>query len=119
MIFQEDQKPENKCQNSSKPILNTARKKLRISRSNDEKNQTHNTALASQGSTRSAQSHEACSISLGSTHGLENNERLRAILYKLAYKQLTNGEWKRLAHHWAFTEEQVRAIEHQYTGIFP
>lgn len=44
------------------------------------------------------------------------NERLREVLFKLAYKQLGPGEWKRLAHHWAFTEEQIRAIEHQYTG---
>lgn len=38
------------------------------------------------------------------------------MLYKLSYKQLGPGEWKRLAQHWAFTEEQIRAIEHQYTG---
>lgn len=47
-----------------------------------------------------------------------SNERLKEILYKLAYKQLQPGEWKRLAAHWAFTEEQIRAIEHQYTGEF-
>lgn len=46
----------------------------------------------------------------------KSNERLKEILYKLAYKQLQPGEWKRLAMHWAFTEEQIRAIEHQYTG---
>ncbi|KAK4883551.1 hypothetical protein RN001_006870 [Aquatica leii] len=45
-----------------------------------------------------------------------DSERLREILFKLAYKQLGPGEWKRLANHWAFTEEQIRAIEHQYTG---
>ncbi|XP_049791659.1 ankyrin repeat and death domain-containing protein 1A-like isoform X4 [Schistocerca nitens] len=44
------------------------------------------------------------------------NERLRAVLWKVAYKQLAPGEWKRLAHHWAFTDEQIKAIEHQYTG---
>lgn len=46
----------------------------------------------------------------------KESERLREVLYKLAYKQLGPGEWKRLAQHWAFTEEQIRAIEHQYTG---
>ncbi|KAI4458891.1 ankyrin repeat and death domain-containing protein [Holotrichia oblita] len=46
----------------------------------------------------------------------KESERFREVLYKLAYKQLAPGEWKRLAHHWAFTEEQIRAIEHQYTG---
>ncbi|XP_068911669.1 ankyrin repeat and death domain-containing protein 1A-like isoform X1 [Tenebrio molitor] len=45
-----------------------------------------------------------------------DNERLREILYKVAYKQLGPGEWKMLAHHWAFTEEQIKAIEHQYNG---
>lgn len=45
-----------------------------------------------------------------------DNERLKEILYKLAYKQLGPGEWKQLAHHWAFTDEQIKAIEHQYNG---
>lgn len=48
--------------------------------------------------------------------GSENGEKVRQILYKLAYKQLQPEEWKRLAYHWAFTEEQIKAIEHQYTG---
>lgn len=48
-----------------------------------------------------------------------SSERLREILYKLSYKQLQPGEWKRLAIHWAFTEEQIKAIEHQYTGNIP
>ncbi|XP_076260558.1 uncharacterized protein LOC143196611 isoform X1 [Rhynchophorus ferrugineus] len=43
-------------------------------------------------------------------------ERLKEILYKLAYKHLSHGEWKRLAYHWAFTEDQIKAIEHQYNG---
>jgi hypothetical protein len=46
------------------------------------------------------------------------NERLRELLFRVAYKQLAEGEWKRLAHHWAFTGEQIKAIEHQYTGMW-
>lgn len=46
----------------------------------------------------------------------DGQERFKQILWKLAYKQLEPSDWKRLAHHWAFTEEQIRAIEHQYTG---
>ncbi|XP_068993389.1 ankyrin repeat and death domain-containing protein 1A isoform X1 [Neodiprion pinetum] len=42
-------------------------------------------------------------------------ERLRSILWRLAYKQLAPPDWKKLALHWAFTHEQIRAIEHQYT----
>ena len=59
------------------------------------------------------------SESRGSTAGTihpDANERVRSLLFWLAYKQLSEGEWKRLAHHWAFTSDQVKAIEHQYTG---
>ncbi|KAH0949131.1 hypothetical protein HN011_011253 [Eciton burchellii] len=44
------------------------------------------------------------------------SEQIRSILWKLAYKQLAPGDWKKLALHWAFTPEQIKAIEHQYTG---
>ncbi|XP_044756655.1 ankyrin repeat and death domain-containing protein 1A-like isoform X2 [Coccinella septempunctata] len=50
------------------------------------------------------------------TQRLRESERLREILYKLAYKQLGPGEWKKLAQHWAFTDDQIKAIEHQYNG---
>ncbi|XP_024879460.1 ankyrin repeat and death domain-containing protein 1A-like isoform X4 [Temnothorax curvispinosus] len=43
-------------------------------------------------------------------------EQVRSVLWKLAYKQLAPGDWKKLAFHWAFTPEQIRAIEHQYTA---
>ncbi|EZA51978.1 Ankyrin repeat and death domain-containing protein 1A [Ooceraea biroi] len=43
------------------------------------------------------------------------SEQIRSILWKLAYKQLAPGDWKKLALHWAFTPEQIKAIEHQYT----
>ena len=46
----------------------------------------------------------------------EGQDRFKQVLWKLAYKQLEPNDWKRLAHHWAFTDEQIRAIEHQYTG---
>lgn len=45
-----------------------------------------------------------------------SHERVRELLYKVAYKHLGQGEWKRLAYHWNFTEDQIKAIEHQYTG---
>ncbi|XP_011264439.1 ankyrin repeat and death domain-containing protein 1A isoform X1 [Camponotus floridanus] len=44
------------------------------------------------------------------------SEQVRSILWKLAYKQLAPGDWKKLALHWAFTPEQIKAIEHQYTA---
>ncbi|KOC66568.1 Ankyrin repeat and death domain-containing protein 1A [Habropoda laboriosa] len=42
-------------------------------------------------------------------------EQIRSVLWKLAYKQLGPQDWKKLAMHWAFTPDQIRAIEHQYT----
>ncbi|PBC28819.1 Ankyrin repeat and death domain-containing protein [Apis cerana cerana] len=45
------------------------------------------------------------------------SEHIRSILWKLAYKQLGPEDWKKLALHWAFTNDQIRAIEHQYTGL--
>ncbi|OAD61080.1 Ankyrin repeat and death domain-containing protein 1A [Eufriesea mexicana] len=44
------------------------------------------------------------------------SEHIRSILWKLAYKQLGPEDWKKLALHWAFTHDQIQAIEHQYTG---
>ncbi|KOX69279.1 Ankyrin repeat and death domain-containing protein 1A [Melipona quadrifasciata] len=44
------------------------------------------------------------------------SEHIRSILWKLAYKQLGPEDWKKLALHWAFTYDQIQAIEHQYTG---
>ncbi|KAF0685235.1 Uncharacterized protein FWK35_00037574, partial [Aphis craccivora] len=44
----------------------------------------------------------------------ETDENLESILRKLSHKQLSPGEWKKLAHLWAFTDEQIKAIEHQY-----
>ncbi|XP_043685855.1 ankyrin repeat and death domain-containing protein 1A-like isoform X5 [Vespula pensylvanica] len=43
-------------------------------------------------------------------------EPIRSVLWKLAYKQLGPEDWKKLALHWAFSYEQIKAIEHQYTG---
>ncbi|XP_054009372.1 ankyrin repeat and death domain-containing protein 1A-like isoform X1 [Hylaeus anthracinus] len=43
-------------------------------------------------------------------------EHIRSVLWKLAYKHLGPEDWKKLALHWAFTHEQIRAIEHQYTA---
>ncbi|KAK3925030.1 Ankyrin repeat and death domain-containing protein 1B, partial [Frankliniella fusca] len=42
--------------------------------------------------------------------------RLRKWRLSLAHKQLGPHDWRKLARHWKFTDDQVRAIEHQYTG---
>lgn len=41
---------------------------------------------------------------------------MKEVLWKLGMNQLMQGEWKKIARHWQFTDEQIRAIEHQYTG---
>ncbi|XP_033231984.1 ankyrin repeat and death domain-containing protein 1A-like [Belonocnema kinseyi] len=44
------------------------------------------------------------------------SDHVRSICWRVAYKQLGSGDWKRLALHWAFNHDQINAIEHQYTG---
>lgn len=41
---------------------------------------------------------------------------IRKLLYHLARNHLQSNDWKRLARFWDFTEDQIKAIEHQYTG---
>lgn len=41
---------------------------------------------------------------------------MRNMLWNLAYRLLSKNEWKKLAEHWVFTEEQIAAIEEQWTG---
>lgn len=37
-------------------------------------------------------------------------EKMKEILWKLATKQLKQTEWKKMAHHWKFTENHIKAI---------
>ncbi|KAM6227249.1 ankyrin repeat and death domain-containing protein 1B isoform 3-T3 [Spheniscus humboldti] len=43
-------------------------------------------------------------------------KQIRSSLWNLAYNQLKPQEWKKLALFWKFTDEQVKAIEEQWTG---
>ncbi|XP_069565490.1 ankyrin repeat and death domain-containing protein 1B isoform X2 [Brachyistius frenatus] len=43
-------------------------------------------------------------------------KQFRSMAWRLAHELLKAGDWKRLAEHWGFTEEQVSAIEEQWTG---
>ncbi|CAG5922549.1 unnamed protein product, partial [Menidia menidia] len=43
-------------------------------------------------------------------------KQLCSMVWRLAYELLRAGDWKRLAEHWGFTQEQVSAIEEQWTG---
>lgn len=38
------------------------------------------------------------------------------LLWNLAYRQLKRKDWQRLARLWSFTEDQIRAIEEQWSG---
>uniref|UniRef100_A0A8C8RTY9 Ankyrin repeat and death domain containing 1B n=1 Tax=Pelusios castaneus TaxID=367368 RepID=A0A8C8RTY9_9SAUR len=43
-------------------------------------------------------------------------KQIRSCLWNLAYNQLKPQEWKKLALFWKFTDEQIKAIEEQWTG---
>jgi len=43
-------------------------------------------------------------------------KQIRSSLWNLAYNQLKTQEWKKLALFWKFTDEQIKAIEEQWTG---
>lgn len=48
----------------------------------------------------------------------DSTEYMKDILWKLATRQLKPNDWKRLARHWKFSEPHIKAIEHQYTGMY-
>lgn len=48
-------------------------------------------------------------------HSLETRQ-IRTLLWNLAYRQLKKKDWQRLARLWSFTEDQIRAIEEQWSG---
>lgn len=43
-------------------------------------------------------------------------KQIRSVVWRLAYKLLKPGQWKKLAEHWGFTKQQVAAVEKQWTG---
>ncbi|KAK2911763.1 hypothetical protein QQF64_027604 [Cirrhinus molitorella] len=45
-----------------------------------------------------------------------DTKSVRDIIWDLAYKHLKRNDWKKLAEFWEFTEDQVAAIEEQWTG---
>nr|XP_011728453.1 ankyrin repeat and death domain-containing protein 1B isoform X5 [Macaca nemestrina] len=47
-------------------------------------------------------------------HSLETRH-IRTLLWGLAYHQLKANEWQRLARSWNFTDDQIRAIEAQWS----
>ncbi|XP_069632330.1 ankyrin repeat and death domain-containing protein 1B isoform X2 [Haliaeetus albicilla] len=44
-------------------------------------------------------------------------KQIRSSLWNLAYNQLKPQEWKKLALFWKFTDQQIKAIEEQWTGL--
>uniref|UniRef100_G3W6V7 Ankyrin repeat and death domain containing 1A n=1 Tax=Sarcophilus harrisii TaxID=9305 RepID=G3W6V7_SARHA len=48
-------------------------------------------------------------------HGVET-QHIRSVLWHLATKYLKHNDWKKLAHHWKFTDAHIRAIEQQWAG---
>ncbi|XP_053155056.1 ankyrin repeat and death domain-containing protein 1B isoform X3 [Hemicordylus capensis] len=54
-------------------------------------------------------------LSFKQDHSLQTKQ-IRSSLWNLAYNQLKVQEWKKLAQFWKFTDEQMKAIEEQWTG---
>uniref|UniRef100_A0A8C8YX11 Ankyrin repeat and death domain containing 1B n=1 Tax=Prolemur simus TaxID=1328070 RepID=A0A8C8YX11_PROSS len=48
-------------------------------------------------------------------HSLETRH-MRTLPWNLAYRQLKANQWQRLARSWNFTDNQIRAIEEQWSG---
>ncbi|KAM4708058.1 ankyrin repeat and death domain-containing protein 1B isoform 2-T2 [Discoglossus pictus] len=63
----------------------------------------------------SEEAHEDVSLTFKPDH-LSKTSQIRSALWKLAYNQLKPQEWKKLAQLWKFTEQQIKAIEEQWTG---
>lgn len=55
------------------------------------------------------------SVSFKQDHSTQTKQ-IRSSLWNLAYNQLKPREWKKLAMFWKFTDEQIKAIEEQWTG---
>ncbi|NXW58152.1 AKD1B protein, partial [Eurystomus gularis] len=55
------------------------------------------------------------SLSFKQDHSTQTKQ-IRSSLWNLAYNQLKPQEWKKLALFWKFTDEQIKAIEKQWTG---
>uniref|UniRef100_A0A8C0V8T8 Ankyrin repeat and death domain containing 1B n=1 Tax=Cyanistes caeruleus TaxID=156563 RepID=A0A8C0V8T8_CYACU len=55
------------------------------------------------------------SVSFKQDHSTQTKQ-IRSCLWNLAYNWLKPREWKKLAAFWKFTDEQIKAIEEQWTG---
>ncbi|KAG8130995.1 hypothetical protein E2320_017657 [Naja naja] len=54
-------------------------------------------------------------LSFKQDHDMQTKQ-FRASLWNLAYNRLKMREWVKLAEFWKFTNEQIKAIEEQWTG---
>ncbi|XP_072848765.1 ankyrin repeat and death domain-containing protein 1B isoform X2 [Pogona vitticeps] len=59
--------------------------------------------------------HSGDDLSFKQDHSLQTKQ-IRASLWNLAYNHLKMREWTKLAQLWKFTDQQITAIEEQWTG---
>uniref|UniRef100_A0A8B7VRK1 Ankyrin repeat and death domain-containing protein 1B n=1 Tax=Castor canadensis TaxID=51338 RepID=A0A8B7VRK1_CASCN len=64
---------------------------------------------------KSTQDPSAGTLTFKQDHSL-GTRHIRMLLWNLAYHQLKVNEWQRLARSWDFTDDQIRAIEQQWSG---
>ncbi|KAG7481441.1 hypothetical protein MATL_G00066540 [Megalops atlanticus] len=60
--------------------------------------------------------HDESPLTFKLDHRAETRQ-IRTTIWNLAYKLLKPQDWKKLAQHWLFNEQQVAAIEEQWTGL--
>ncbi|KAM6475333.1 ankyrin repeat and death domain-containing protein 1B isoform 2-T2 [Liasis olivaceus] len=58
---------------------------------------------------------DVSNLSFKQDHNMQTKQ-IRASLWNLAYNGLKMREWTKLAQFWKFTDEQIKAIEEQWTG---
>lgn len=54
-------------------------------------------------------------LSFKQDHRIETKQ-IRSSLWNLSYNLLKMQEWKKVAQFWQFTDDQIKAIEEQWTG---
>lgn len=70
-----------------------------------------NTSIESN-ETQSTYARDCPSTELGESY----LKQIKELLWSLSRNHLEVQDWKRLAKVWDFTDEHIKAIEHQYTG---
>ena len=56
-------------------------------------------------------------LAVESQVAMDTESHLRQLMWRLSVKHLRRNDWEKLARHWYFTDEHIRAIHCHYTGL--